>query len=168
MDEFEKGKIDYNKRGELRNRHANKKISTDFRKSEKTHDDNFGTKTYEYKGYEQPKDIFEFFAKNTIVEWSHNIFKNIENGEIRSQIGTSYNKGKVQNYFFISVANYVIVSHRHSHPSGFLSKEDQRLHKQLNEEGNYVSTYYLKRGKYYPFEDKDKTFEGLGVVPHSY
>jgi hypothetical protein len=162
--EFENNKIDYNKKGELRGRHKNMQIDKSFRESQKVNGSNF---KYQMEGYQESKDIFEFCAGNTIVEWAQNIYQNKSTGDVLCEILTNHDETSVAPNASYKKGGYTLVDMRHSHPSGFISPDDRSTNYYYNMDGPVVSFMY-KYGKYYPYSNYRSNDEKYAVEPPSY
>jgi len=164
-EEFSANKIEYNKNGQLKKRHSNMQISKDFRKSHFiVTSGNDITDVYTIENYLNAKNIFEFFADNTDVEWAHQILINNTSGEYLNQISTSHNRWQVYIPGFIK--DYTPVDIRHSHPAlGFLSPADKYLYNFYNTTyGGKVAMRIYKAGFYHNFDDT-KEYPNLKIVP---
>ncbi len=164
--EFSANKIDYNKKGELKNRHANKQFSKEFRLSHfGVNSQNVSGDAYQLNDYSEAKKIFEFFADNTDVEWAHQILLDHSSGTYINQISTAHDVGLTlipSNDLF----RYTPVDVRHSHPDGgFFSPADRQLYDNLNTyyQGRFVTRIY-KAGFYHNF-DNAKEYPNLQSVP---
>jgi RHS repeat-associated protein len=165
--EFDNNKIDYNNKGKLRNRqHRHKHIQIDksFRESKKTFDK---TETYRSDGYEKSKEIFEFFASNTIVEWAQDIYKHNNTGEIMCEISTNHSETNVTTNSPYHNGDYTLIDMRHSHPKWFISPADRQTHYFKNLEGP-VKSYVYKSAKYYGYESERSRDENYSDEPQSY
>jgi len=164
--EFSANKIEYNKKGELKNRHANKKFNKDFRLSHfEVNNQNITADAYQLNDYIEAKKIFEFFADNTVVEWAHQILLDHSSGTYLNQISTAHDEGLT----LIpgnDILRYTPVDVRHSHPDrGFFSPADRQLYDFLNTyyQGKFVTRIY-KAGFYHNF-DNTKEYLNLQSVP---
>ncbi|PKP01574.1 MAG: hypothetical protein CVU11_14745, partial [Bacteroidetes bacterium HGW-Bacteroidetes-6] len=165
--EFESNKINYNKKGELRDRHKNMQIDKSFREGMERKESSY---IYHSDGYEKSKEIFEFFAKNTKVEWAQLIYKDLSSGDVKTEISTDHNPTEV--YFHhpydLKKGSYTLVDVRHSHPEGFVSPQDRSTHWRLNIV-RPVNAYVLKYGKYYQYGSERSSDERYPVdAPQSY
>ena len=163
--EFSANKIEYNKNGQLKKRHSNMQISKDFRASHfNVTSGNNPTDAYTIENYSKAKNIFEFFADNTDVEWAHQILINNTTGEYLNQISTSHNIGQVDIPGYKRI--YSPVDVRHSHPAlGFFSQADRNLYNFYETEyGGNVATRIYKAGFYHNF-DNNKEYPNLQIVP---
>ena len=163
-DEFKKNKINYNSKGELRNRHSNKRMSKDFINSIDivTLGSSYAN-VYTVNDYSKAKDIFEFFADNTSVEWGHLILKNSISGEYLNKISTSHNEKEILFPGFSKT--YTPVDVRHSHPDGgFFSPEDRYFYEYYKNINSEVVTRIYKAGYYHNFDNK-KEYPNLQIVP---
>jgi hypothetical protein len=117
----------YNRKGNLRNRHKNIKIDQSFRTSQIITGVSY---RYRIDGYTESKEVFEFFANNTVVEWAHLIFVDENTGHVRAEISTDHHEVFVTfNYpASLKYGSYTLVDVRHSHPRGFISKYDRDAH----------------------------------------
>jgi len=164
--EFESNKISYNKKGELKGRHKNMQIDKRFRESMTQSGDSY---IFEAGGNNKSKAIFEFFAKNTIVEWAHLIYEDHNSLDVTCETSTDHKEGYVT--FNIPTdlkkGSYTLVDLRHSHPNGWISETDRYTHQYYNSKGP-VKSYVLKYGQYFQDNEVRSSNEKYPVVPQSY
>ncbi|PLW93072.1 MAG: hypothetical protein C0592_07485, partial [Marinilabiliales bacterium] len=165
-EEFENNKIDYKKNGKLRGRHKNKQIDKSFRESMER---NGASHIYQAGDYDESKGIFEFFAKNTKVEWAHIIYQEPTSGDTKCEVSTDHDPGFV--FFNIPMDRekdgYKLVDVRHSHVDDFISHADRNSYTRYNNKWP-VKAYMLKYGKYYPYIGVRTKKERYAVDPQSY
>ena len=164
--EFSENKINYNKNGELRNRHSSMNISDEFYSSHKPKDSDIPTTdVYSMGNYFEAKEIFEFFADNTAVEWAHQILQNNDDGSYLNIISTTHKVDEVNLPGIMP--SWTPIDTRHSHlPGYFFSKDDKDLHTLYK--SNYVDKIIVTRiykGGIYTVYDNIKEYTNLNTVP---
>jgi len=164
--EFENNQINYDRKGELRNRYKNMQIDKSFFENMGKEGDTY---IYNAGNYKVLKNIFEFFAGNTKVEWGHLIYQNLLTGDTKCEICTQ-NTEKIVYFYFpnnLKKENYKLVDLRHSHLSGFISSDDRDLYEEINKK-RPVRAYIFKDGHYFEFNNEQSRKERFSVEPQSY
>jgi proteasome lid subunit RPN8/RPN11 len=131
--EVKKNAINYNKKGELRNRHKNIEVEKNsFVKRESELNTTSGNIPFteltlkSSNNPEQGQRMYEFFVGNTEVEWSYLAFLYSWSQDVNVQIGTSHNTYSeaigpaLAQFYCNSPFPITIISLIHSHPGGDL------------------------------------------------
>jgi hypothetical protein len=169
--EFKENKIDYKKGNLLRARHKNMEINKEFRASE-SYNKEYDTHSYNISDYSTAKEVFEFFADNTKVEWGHLILSDLSSGNISNTISTSH----LREIIWMDISNTgtidrsKILEARHSHVNSLYSGSDDRTYfRALNEGERDVMMLRYFKGRYYPIGPSPNTrYENFPIIPKSF
>ena len=139
-------------------------VSKNFSGSKKSHKNVLGSDnephsfdSYEVTGDDKAKEIFEFMADNTDVEWSQT--KVGTNKSQKNFITTSHEKTKEVGGGWLLNQGYTIRGHNHSHPNNYsTSDSDKDWAKLVHNKFPKAELYILHKGVYYGYDQH-------GVLP---
>ena len=120
---------------------------------------------YSVTGDDKAKDIFEFMAQNTDVEWSQT-----KVGTNRSQknfISTSHKEASEAGQSWLLSKGYTIRGHNHSHPyQQYPSDSDINWAMEVSQKFPNVELYIFHNGQYHEYNQYGYVGPGATVSPY--
>ena len=126
---------------------------TDWRKpSIRSNGIDYKSDIFRVNGDNNAQNLFEFFANNTLVEWTHAKIGSEDSG--KNIVGTIHQTNITNITGYLVMKNYTLREANHNHPAGFPPSDADKIRAKsyIEKFPNIRLNVYTRKDKYIPYD----------------